>query len=238
MPVSVREQFAEITTTNSFDALAGSLDIAVRAPAPFAIPRTNRSYATLKRIFDLIVAIPLLILTAPLMLAIALLIRLDSSGPIIFRQARLGLGGRPFGILKFRTMNVVEDGALIVQAARNDSRVTRVGTFLRASSLDELPQLVNVIIGEMSLVGPRPHAVAHDAIYGALIPQYAQRQSVKPGVTGWAQVNGLRGGTPTIDLMLRRVEFDVWYARHASITLDLKILLRTPLEMLRRRNAY
>jgi lipopolysaccharide/colanic/teichoic acid biosynthesis glycosyltransferase len=135
-------------------------------------------------------------------------------------------------------MTVVEDGERVVQASRDDARITRIGAFLRAASLDELPQLINVIKGEMSLVGPRPHAAAHDALYARLIPEYEQRQRVKPGITGWAQVNGFRGGTPTLDLMQRRVDLDIWYAQHTSTALDMLILLRTPLEILRRRNAY
>ncbi len=232
--MSVREQFAEISAQESLPPFSTAFALApVHAPA-----RGDRAYARLKRALDLVIAVPALILTAPLLLIIGLVIRLDSAGPVLFRQTRLGRGGQPFGILKFRTMSVIENGECVVQAARNDKRITRAGAFLRATSLDELPQLVNVIAGEMSLVGPRPHATAHDALYTALIAQYEQRQSVKPGITGWAQINGLRGGTPTLDLMRRRVEHDLWYARHASIALDLAILLRTPLEILRRRNAY
>jgi putative colanic acid biosynthesis UDP-glucose lipid carrier transferase len=226
--VSVREQFAE--ADEAIQGLEQNFALAPAAPIPF--------YPALKRLLDLIVAVPMLVITAPMMLAVALWIRLDSKGPVLFRQTRLGLGGRPFGIVKFRTMNVVEDGACVVQAARNDARVTRAGTFLRASSLDELPQLLNVIAGQMSLVGPRPHATAHDALYSTLLPEYTRRQAVKPGITGWAQVNGYRGGTPTLDLMHKRVEHDLWYARHASIALDLAILARTPVELLRSRNAY
>ena len=187
---------------------------------------------------DLAVGAPALALLLPLMLVVALLIRLDSAGPIIFRQKRLGLCGKPFAILKFRTMHVVEDGDLVVQVARSDARITRFGAVLRAASLDELPQLINVLKGDMSLVGPRPHAIVHDAFYARMIPEYALRQRVKPGITGWAQINGLRGGTPTLDLMQRRIDMDLWYADRASIALDLLILLRTPLELLRRRDAY
>ena len=226
--MSVREQFAEAD-----EAVAGLEQNFALAPAT-----PIQFYPALKRLLDLAVAVPMLLVTAPLLLAIALWIRLDSKGPVLFRQTRLGLRGRPFGIVKFRTMNVVEDGACVVQAARNDARVTRAGTFLRASSLDELPQLLNVIAGQMSLVGPRPHAAAHDALYSALIPEYDGRQAVKPGITGWAQVNGYRGGTPTLDLMQNRVEHDLWYAQHASIALDLAILARTPVEILRSRSAY
>jgi exopolysaccharide biosynthesis polyprenyl glycosylphosphotransferase len=199
-------------------------------------PSRLRAFA--KRAIDLVVAVSSLLLLAPLMVAAAAIIRLESPGPCLFRQQRLGLNGKPFRILKFRTMYVLEDGDDVRQAEPNDARVTPVGRLLRASSFDELPQFINVLKGEMSLVGPRPHAVAHDRLFGSLIANYALRRRVKPGITGWAQVNGLRGATPTVEVMRRRVEFDVWYARNASLLLDIKILLRTPLELLRRRNAY
>ena len=134
-------------------------------------------------------------------------------------------------------MHVMEDGADVTQATAGDVRVTRVGRVIRKLSLDELPQLFNVIAGDMSLVGPRPHAVTHDDYYGAAISNYALRQEVKPGITGWAQVNGARGATPTLDVMQRRVDLDAWYVAHASLALDLKILVRTPLEVLFSRNA-
>ncbi|MDE2162767.1 MAG: sugar transferase [Alphaproteobacteria bacterium] len=187
---------------------------------------------------DLFIAVPALILVAPLLVLLALLVRLDSTGSVLFRQKRLGHRGRPFAILKLRTMTVLEDGAAVVQAQRDDARTTRIGRWLRALSLDELPQLLNVIKGEMSLVGPRPHALVHDLHYARLIANYQRRQDVKPGITGWAQINGLRGATPTVEVMSRRVDFDVWYANHASLALDLKILFRTPFEVFRRRNAY
>jgi lipopolysaccharide/colanic/teichoic acid biosynthesis glycosyltransferase len=192
----------------------------------------------LKRVLDLAIAVPALLLCLPLFAVLSLLIRLDSVGPVLFRQERLGLGGRPFDILKFRTMHVCENYRMVVQASRDDARATRIGRVLRAASLDELPQLINVIRGEMSLVGPRPHAFAHDVFYAGLIQNYALRQRTKPGITGWAQIHGLRGATPTLDLMRRRVEFDAWYAKHASFFLDMRILLRTPNQVLRRRNAY
>jgi lipopolysaccharide/colanic/teichoic acid biosynthesis glycosyltransferase len=157
---------------------------------------------------------------------------------VLFCQTRRGLAGRPFTIVKFRTMSVLENGASVVQATQNDPRVTRAGRTLRKASLDELPQLLNVIKGEMSLVGPRPHALAHDDYYGELIEDYALRQRVKPGITGWAQIHGLRGETPTLESMRRRVLLDVWYARKADLVLDLEILLRTPFEVLRQRNAH
>jgi exopolysaccharide biosynthesis polyprenyl glycosylphosphotransferase len=230
--VSIREHFGESAVSAEPFTLAPPAAAAAR-PRP-----RRRLYPAMKRLLDLAIALPLLVATAPLLLAIAAWIRIDSSGPVLFRQQRLGQGGHPFGILKFRTMNVVEDGERVVQAVRNDARITRAGRFLRAASLDELPQLFNVIKGEMSLVGPRPHATAHDALYAGLIPEYNRRQTVKPGVTGWAQVKGYRGGTPTLDLMQKRVAHDLWYARKNSILLDLMILLRTPFALLFNRNAY
>jgi exopolysaccharide biosynthesis polyprenyl glycosylphosphotransferase len=201
--------------------------------------RTAASHdaATLKRAMDLVLAAGLLCVFAPLLLLIAVLIRLDSAGPILFRQTRLGLNGRPFDILKFRSMSVLENGDRIVQATRNDPRITRVGGILRKASLDELPQLVNVLKGEMSLVGPRPHARAHDEHYEKLIEIYRLRQTVKPGITGWAQVHGLRGETPTLASMRERVEHDVWYAQNLSLALDIEILVRTGFEIFRHRNA-
>ena len=206
----------------------------------FVAANSNQSWAhkSPKRLLDLAIAVPALIILAPLLAFLALLVRLDSPGPMLFRQKRLGYRGRPFDILKFRTMRVLEDGEAIAQARPDDARTTRVGRWLRAFSLDELPQLVNVVNGEMSLVGPRPHARAHDEFYARLIAGYSRRQDVKPGITGWAQIHGLRGATPTVDSMSRRVDFDVWYANHANFALDMEILLRTPLEVLRRRNAY
>lgn len=199
---------------------------------------TDLLQAFLKRSLDLAVSVPLLILLSPVLLVIAGLIRLDSAGPVLFHQTRRGKGGKPFDIVKFRTMRVMENGDDVVQAVRNDPRITRFGAWLRKSSLDELPQLWNVISGEMSLVGPRPHARAHDQLYGILIADYTLRQSVKPGITGWAQIHGHRGETSTLEAMRCRVELDLWYARHASAALDFRILLRTPLEVLRSRNAY
>ncbi|MCA3630005.1 MAG: sugar transferase, partial [Methylobacterium sp.] len=175
---------------------------------------------------------------APVFLLLALLIRLESSGPVIFRQHRRGLNGRPFKILKFRSMRVMENGSDVRQAQRHDDRVTRIGFVMRTTSLDELPQLFNVLKGEMSLVGPRPHAMAHDDHYEGLIEGYSLRQSVKPGLTGWAQVNGFRGETPELDLMVLRVQHDLWYVRNRSFWLDLRILFRTVGELFRNRNVY
>ena len=161
---------------------------------------------------------------APLFAAVGLLIKLESPGPVIFRQDRKGFNGRVFTIFKFRTMNVLENGRVIPQARTNDARVTRVGRILRATSIDELPQLINVLLGQMSLVGPRPHAIAHDDGYTELIANYAFRQHVKPGLTGWAQVNGFRGETSRLELMERRVDCDLWYIRNWSFWLDLRII--------------
>jgi len=205
----------------------------------FVAVNTDRNWASGngKRALDLGLALILLVLLAPLMGAIALLIRLESKGPVLFRQTRNGICGRPFRILKFRSMRVMEDGIDVVQASAADSRITRLGGLLRRYSLDELPQLINVLAGDMSLVGPRPHAQAHDSFYGALISAYGDRFAVKPGMTGWAQVHGHRGPTPTIAVMAARIDHDVVYVRRASFALDLQILLRTPLAILFPRNA-
>ena len=195
-------------------------------------------YASMKRGLDVIVAVFALVLLAPVLAVIALLVWADSGEPIIFRQTRLGLNGQPFNILKFRTMTVMENGDDVRQATRNDARVTRSGHFLRAFSLDELPQLWNVLRGEMSIIGPRPHARAHDEMYAKLIDCYTLRQTMKPGITGWAQVNGLRGETPELSDMRARVDYDIWYTANANIALDIEILFRTAFEVFRRRNAF
>ena len=180
-----------------------------------------------KRAFDVLFSLLTLVLVSPLLLMIATAIKLDSRGPVLFRQRRRGLGNRPFNIIKFRSMTVLEDGEVVVQATKGDKRMTRVGAFIRAYSIDELPQFINVLRGEMSVVGPRPHAVAHDDVYDRMIEEYASRRHVKPGVTGWAQVKGYRGETPTIELMEQRVVHDLWYIDHWSLLLDLKIVART-----------
>lgn len=191
-----------------------------------------------KRAFDVMASIVLVILLIPVFALVSLLIKLDSRGPVLFRQTRRGLRGEEFRIFKFRSMRVLEDGPSVVQAGRFDQRVTRVGGLIRRLSIDELPQLLNVLGGEMSLVGPRPHAVAHDEHYAKAIPNYEIRQHVKPGITGWAQVNGLRGETKELWKMHRRIEFDIWYARNCSLFLDARILLLTVVEVFRQRNAY
>ncbi|MDA9409893.1 exopolysaccharide biosynthesis polyprenyl glycosylphosphotransferase [Bradyrhizobium sp. CCBAU 45384] len=190
-----------------------------------------------KRTIDLIGAGLALIVLAPFIGLLAIAIKLDSRGPVLFKQQRCGFNGRNFTIRKFRTMHVMEDGPIVVQARPADHRVTRVGKWLRRTSLDELPQLLNVLDGSMSLVGPRPHALAHDGQFNSLLRNYAFRRRVKPGLTGWAQIHGCRGPTPDPAAIERRVEYDLWYINNWSLHLDLAILLRTPFEVLRGRNA-
>jgi putative colanic acid biosynthesis UDP-glucose lipid carrier transferase len=192
----------------------------------------------LKEAEDRLLALILFITFLPLLALIALAIRIDSAGPVLFRQQRYGFNNNPITVYKFRTMfhqPAPEQG--VPQARRNDPRVTRVGAFLRRTSLDELPQLLNVIHGDMSLVGPRPHAVAHNEQYAQVIDDYLGRHRVKPGITGWAQVNGLRGETDTSEKMRRRVQYDLYYIDHWSLLFDLKILLLTPFAAIHR-NAY
>ena len=191
-----------------------------------------------KRVCDVVLAATTLLLLAPLLIAISVMIAVDSKGPIIFRQSRKGFNGKRFVIYKFRTLNVLEDGLVVKQVMRDDDRVTRIGRLLRATSIDELPQLFNVLKGDMSLIGPRPHAVAHDNQYTELVADYALRHHVKPGMTGWAQVNGFRGETARLDQMKNRVAFDLWYINNWSFWLDLKILGLTCIEVMRRRNAF
>lgn len=191
-----------------------------------------------KTILDFTLTSVLVILLAPLMALIALAIKLDSSGPVLFIQPRGGYRQKPFRVFKFRSMTTMETGQAVVQARRNDPRVTRVGAFLRRTSLDELPQLFNVLRGELSLVGPRPHALAHDHYYSTIVEHYADRLKMKPGITGWAQINGLRSETSDAELMRKRVQFDLYYIEHWSLWLDLKILLRTVNVVLFDKNAY
>ena len=190
-----------------------------------------------KRTLDVALSLAAILIFLPLLGLIVLAIRLDSRGPALFRQHRTGRHGKIFEIYKFRSMTVLEDGAAVVQARVGDVRITRVGRVLRILSLDELPQLFNVLSGEMSLVGPRPHAVAHDEYYSERIINYRIRQLAKPGITGWAQINGARGATPQLSDMQTRIDLDVAYVERKNFWLDLKILARTPFVVLRRRNA-
>ena len=191
-----------------------------------------------KRAMDLIFGTLMLALTAPLMIGIAIAVKLSSPGPVLFRQRRYGLNGDEIYIYKFRSMRVCEDNDEVVQATRDDQRVTRVGRFLRRTSMDELPQIFNVLQGKMSIVGPRPHAVAHNEQYRRLISGYMIRHKVRPGITGWAQVNGLRGETDTVEKMRARIEYDIEYLSNWSLWLDIKIMLRTALIILRDDHAY
>ena len=208
-------------------------------PLPVTIQSAplTASEIAVKRTLDVVGAVTAIMFLWPLFLMAAIAIKLDSDGPIIFRQRRNGFNAKEFVIFKFRTMTVVEDGPAITQACRGDHRATRVGKFLRRSSIDELPQLFNVLKGDMSLVGPRPHAVAHDREYKVQIADYGFRHHIKPGITGWAQVNGLRGETRSLAKMAERVKLDLWYINNWSLGFDIKILGRTCFEILRDR-AY
>jgi len=191
-----------------------------------------------KRAMDISIGLVALVFFTPIMMLTALAIKIDGEGPVFFLQNRRGFSGRQFVMFKFRTMSVQENGDVVTQAMRNDPRVTKIGRLLRAASIDELPQLVNVVRGEMSLIGPRPHALAHDNYFEKLLQDYAFRHHVKPGMTGWAQVNGFRGATPSVDQIARRVEMDLWYINNWSLWLDIQILIKTLFEVLRKRNAF
>ena len=187
----------------------------------------NAATSRRKRALDILISLFALGLFLPLMLAIAAIIRLESPGPALFRQRRGGLHNQPFVIFKFRSMRTVEDGDEVRQATRADRRVTPFGSLLRRTSLDELPQFLNVLRGDMSIVGPRPHALAHDALYSQALPLYSQRWAVKPGLTGIAQVSGLRGETAKLEAMAARINCDLEYIRRWTFLLDLKLILFT-----------
>ena len=191
-----------------------------------------------KRISDIIIALVIIVLISPLLLAIAIGVKLSSPGPVLFRQRRNGLDGHEIVVYKFRSMRTMEDGEVVRQATRNDPRVTPFGAFLRRTSFDELPQFFNVLAGTMSIVGPRPHAVTHNKEYRQIIKAYMVRHKVKPGITGWAQVNGQRGETDTVEKMRMRVEYDLEYLRNWSLGLDLKIIVSTIRVLFFDRQAY
>ena len=201
-------------------------------------PPLNPKGLIVKAVMDYVLGALALALFAPAMALIAIAIKYDSAGPVFFVQSRHGYNHRIIRVMKFRTMTVVEDGPVVTQAVRGDKRVTRVGRFLRRTSLDEMPQLINVMRGELSLVGPRPHAVAHNEAYARNLSSYAARHKVKPGITGLAQVNGFRGETTTPEAMRQRVDFDLHYIRNWSPWLDLKIIMRTALVPFYSPNAY
>ncbi len=214
------------------DSLDG-LPIVTLAETPFHGWR-----GVLKRSSDIMLASLMLLLALPVMCLIALAIKLNSPGSVIFKQQRYGLDGEEITVYKFRTMTVSENGERVVQVSRDDPRVTRVGRFLRRYSLDELPQLINVLQGRMSVVGPRPHAVAHNEQYRKIIGGYMLRHKVTPGITGLAQVNGCRGETSRLEEMEKRIHYDLEYLRHWSLVLDLSILLRTLATLLKDKKAY
>lgn len=214
-------------------SVLGGVPMAKLGSRPLSGPRR-----LVKEAEDRVLGLLLFLLLAPLMAAVAVAIKLDSPGPVLFRQQRYGYDNKPFTCFKFRSMYVRPEEQAVRQATRDDPRVTKVGRFIRRTSLDELPQLLNVLNGTMSLVGPRPHAVSHHHTYARLVDDYRCRHRMKPGVTGWAQVNGYRGETSTVEMMRKRVLHDLWYIDHWSPWLDLKILARTPLACLKGTNAY
>lgn len=191
-----------------------------------------------KRLEDIIISLCIIVLISPVLIAISLAVKVSSPGPIIFRQTRYGMDGKPIKVWKFRSMTVMENDSAIKQATKNDIRVTKTGRFLRRTSLDELPQFFNVLWGGMSIVGPRPHAVAHNEQYRSIIEGYMLRHKVKPGITGWAQINGWRGETDTIEKMQKRVEYDLEYIREWSIWFDLKIIFLTVFKGFVNKSAY
>ena len=202
------------------------------------MPAASGLNGVAKMAFDKLFCIVALALLAPLLVAIAIGIKTSSSGPVLFRQPRLGLNGRKFNVYKFRTMKPHHDIGMIKQVKKGDARVTKFGLFLRRTSLDELPQFFNVLLGDMSIVGPRPHALQHNRMYSDLLETYMIRHRVKPGITGWAQINGHRGETDTVEKMKRRVQCDVFYIRNWSMSMDLRIIAWTAFKGWSGKNAY
>jgi lipopolysaccharide/colanic/teichoic acid biosynthesis glycosyltransferase len=227
LPTASR-RVAEAPAAERSAPIAPSLGIPAAALLRDGAERTNHS--VLKRLFDITASLAGLLVLLPLFCLVALIVRLETPGPVLFRQRRAGVDGRVFQIYKFRSMRVLEDGETVTQASATDDRVTRFGAFLRRSCIDELPQLLNVIKGDMSLVGPRPHALAHDVYYSALIPEYSARLLVRPGIAGLAQVSGYRGATPTVESMAGRVKLDLEYIATWSLKQDMQILLRAVTE--------
>jgi len=228
----------DLREDNYMAGLALALSLRTSTFGHMIIHEASGVNGTLKRAEDLVLGTIALLMLAPLMLLIGLLVRLTSPGPALFKQRRYGRGGIEINVYKFRTMRVQENGGTVTQAKKNDSRVTPLGAFLRRTSLDELPQLINVVQGTMSLVGPRPHAVAHNELYRRQIVEYMLRHKVKPGITGWAQVNGWRGETDTLRKMVYRVEHDLDYIRDWSLWFDIKIMFLTVFGRKVRKNAY
>jgi Undecaprenyl-phosphate glucose phosphotransferase len=224
LPIPVKVVFDSFTgsvVSCNRESIGGVVAFQVQSPPLGLLERAA------KRSFDIVFALLALVCLLPIFLVVALAIKLDSDGPVFFLQHRRGHDNRPFRIIKFRSMSVLEDGQNVRQATQGDSRITRMGSFIRATSIDELPQFLNVLTGDMSVVGPRPHAVAHDDVFDRLIDEYASRRHVKPGLTGWAQIQGHRGETPTVESMQERVSCDLWYINNWSLWLDLRIVART-----------
>ena len=222
-----------------FDLVQARLDNVNGIPviSVFETPLTGIN-AVHKRVFDIVAASLILLAIAPLMLAIAALVKATSKGPVIFKQRRYGVDGDEILVYKFRSMSVCEDSHVVTQATQNDARVTRIGAILRRTSLDELPQFLNVLQGTMSIVGPRPHAIAHNEHYRKLIHGYMWRHKVKPGITGWAQINGYRGETDTIDKMEGRVIYDIAYLKRWSLWMDVTIIFKTLKLVVKDSQAY
>jgi Undecaprenyl-phosphate glucose phosphotransferase len=224
---------------NAFLSTSEILDFGNVTTIQVARPPLSVVDQAVKRVFDLCAAITGLILLAPLFLMVAIAIKLDSRGPVFFRQLRHGYNKEPISVFKFRSMNVMENSSdFIKQAQKDDPRVTRIGRMLRRSNIDELPQLLNVLRGEMSIVGPRPHATAHDRMFEELLPPYSRRHRIKPGISGWAQVNGYRGETDTIEKMQNRLEYDLHYIENWSFWFDVKIVFMTLFSKKTYQNAY
>jgi Undecaprenyl-phosphate glucose phosphotransferase len=229
-----------IIPVDALELLAGSqvtefgdlLTIQVHSP-----PLTPFDLAV-KRSFDVFASAVGLILLSPLFLVVAIAVKFDSPGPALFRQTRHGFNNEPIQVIKFRTMTTLESGENFTQAVKNDPRVTRLGRILRQANIDELPQLINVLQGNMSIVGPRPHATAHNKLFQSKIAPLSRRHTVKPGLTGWAQVNGLRGETDTLEKMQRRIEHDLYYIDNWSFLLDIKIILLTLISKKAYTNAF
>jgi putative colanic acid biosynthesis UDP-glucose lipid carrier transferase len=251
LPLVERRHVAELVravcdANNAFDLeeerfllqLAVALALAQEDCADLVVHASPGIDGMVKRLFDVLFAGTVVACGWPLGAAIAIGVRLSGPGPIFFKQRRYGKHGKEIGVLKFRTMHVTEDGAAVRQARRTDPRVTPFGAFLRRTSLDELPQFINVLRGEMSVVGPRPHAVAHNEQYRTLILEYMLRHKVKPGITGWAQVNGWRGETDTLEKMIQRVSHDLEYIRRYDMRFDLRIIYLTAFGRAANSNAY
>ena len=222
-----------------FDLVQAHIDNVNGVPvvSVFETPLTGIN-AINKRAFDILASSIILLLISPVLIAVALMIKFSSHGPVIFKQRRYGIDGEPFLVYKFRSMSVCEDTEVVTQATQNDARVTQLGAILRKTSLDELPQLFNVLNGSMSIVGPRPHAIAHNEHYRKIIRGYMWRHKVKPGITGWAQINGYRGETDTLDKMESRVIYDISYLKNWSLWLDLTIILKTVKLIVKDTHAY